>query len=420
MNLWVVNQFIAPLSTARGTRHWSLARRIARRGHRVTLVGWDRDGSGGSDSTPPDEHEDGVRFDPVQLPTLAAGGRTWQRALDMVRYAKSLRRHLREQREPPDLIVGSTPTLFTAFIAYREARRRSVPFVLEVRDIWPQTLIDLGGYPRWHPGVLLLGILERHLYRNADHVVTLLPGAGEHIARHGGDADRVTWIPNGIDFELMGENPPPKASTAEVHSEANGPFRVVYAGAHGLANALDAVLDAALLLEERAPGSFHFDFIGKGHRKEQLAARARDEGIANVAFHPPVPKREVYAHLAGADALVVNMNEGSLYRFGISFNKLFDYLAVGRPIVFGAAAMNDPVKESGAGISVPANDAEAMARAFEELAAMPLSGREAMGQRGSAFVREHHNFDELGSRLADLLEGLVGELRQPETAGTSA
>ena len=419
MKVWIINQFIAPLSKARGTRHWSLARRIARRGHRVTLVGWDRDGSGGPDSPPPDEQEDGVRFDPVQLPTLAAGGRTWQRALDMVRYARSLRRHLREKREPPDVIVGSTPTLFTAFIAYREARGRSVPFVLEVRDIWPQTLIDLGGYARWHPGVAFLGILERYLYRNADHVVTLLPGAGEHIERRGGDARRVTWIPNGIDFELMGD-PKPLDAAAGFGRDSGRPFLVVYAGAHGLANALDAVLDAAALLEERAPGAFRFDFIGKGHRKDQLVARAQEEGIGNVAFHPPVPKREIYAHLAGADALVVNMNEGSLYRFGISFNKLFDYLAVGRPIVFGAAAMNDPVQESGGGNSVPANDPEAMARALEQLAAMPPSERDAMGARGHDFVREHHDFDQLGSDLADLLEGLVADLPRPATAETSA
>jgi glycosyltransferase involved in cell wall biosynthesis len=407
MRAWIVNQFLVPPSRAGGTRHWSLARRLARCGYDVSLVGWENEADRTSmPSVTESAGRGSVEFQMVRLRTRHRHGQIWRRAVNMLRFAWALRGHIRGRNVSPDVIVGSTPTHFTAFIALREARRRGVPFVLEVRDIWPQTLIDLGGYSPWHPGVLLLGALERYLYRSADHIVSLLPLAVEHIVNKGGDATKVTWIPNGVDFEML-----PESLSSELEYDAGStepaPFRVLYTGAHGLANALDAVVDTASLLHERAPGSFEFTFIGKGHRKHLLQERVSREGITNVSFHPPVSKQEVYEHLAGADALIVNMNEGSLYRFGISFNKLFDYLAVGRPIIFGSAAVNDPVRASGGGISVAANDAGAMAEALEQLRDIPPAERAEMGARGLAYVKEHHDMDLLGRRLAQVLDGVV-------------
>jgi glycosyltransferase involved in cell wall biosynthesis len=180
----------------------------------------------------------------------------------------------------------------------------------------------------------------------------------------------------------------------------------MYAGAHGPANALDAVLDAAGTLERRQPGRFRFLFVGDGHDKPRLQSRAAAEGLHQVRFLDPVPKAEIYDLMAHADALVVNMNRGNLYRFGISFNKLYDYLAVGRPVVSGTDAANDPIAEAGAGITVPANDPGALATALEQLAAATPAERAAMGARGRAFVAEHHDIERLAERFDEVLHAV--------------
>jgi len=406
MRLWIVNEYaVSPLEPG-GTRHYSLARGLVALGHEVELIASARNNFTGNVAQVSNSDIDGVSLtfvaaEKLPIPAIGRG-----RVASMLAFARSLRRVLQNRSSRPDVLIGSTPNLFVATAAYLEARRMGVPFVLEVRDIWPETLVDLGGYSRWNPGVLLFDVLARFLYRRADHVITLLPFAGEHIKAKGGSDKRITWVPNGIDLGLL-----PSLGQESAVADGTGPFTITYAGAHGLANALDAILDAARLLDERHPGRYHFRFIGNGHDKSRLVERASTEGIANVSFLDPVPKRDVYRFLVDSDALVVNMNEGGLYRFGISFNKLFYYLAVGRPIVFGSAARNDPVRDAGAGLCVAANDVGALAQAVEQLAGLPAEEREKMGARGRAYVEEHHDMTKLAARLSDVLESLVSQHR---------
>jgi len=331
-------------------------------------------------------------------------GRRSGRLATMFGFGRAFRGAVRAREPGPDVIVGSTPSPIAAWAASAEARRRGVPFVLEVRDLWPQTLIDLGGYARWHPGVLLFGAIERSLYRRADHVVSLLPHAERHIARVCAAPPRTTWIPNGVDLELARRARTEPAGRTGVAPD--GRFVVMYAGAHGPANALDAILDAAALLERRRPGRFRVDLVGDGHDKDRLRRRVESEGLESVRFLDPVPKAEVYRLLAGADGLIVNMNPGRLYRSGISFNKLFDYLAVGRPIVFGTDAANNPVAEAGAGVTVPANDAAALAAAVEHVADLSPAERDSIGSRARAFVEEHYDIERLAERFAGVLRSV--------------
>lgn len=401
MNVWFVNHFAVPPTQAGGTRHYALARALQAHGIHVTLIissvnNLTRAEQAQSEKVYRLEEIEGVPF--MVLQSTSYDRKTSSRLRNMLSFAWHVARGGWTDEMPrPDVVVGSTPSLFAALAAWRLARKWRVPFVLEVRDIWPQTLIDLGNYSPTHPGVKVLGRIESFLYRAADHIVTLLPFADRHIAMRGGEREKVTWVPNGVD--LAATAPP---STQPVR-DRSAPFRVVYAGAHGLANALDAVLDAAALLQARHGDRFTFIFYGDGHEKPRLQQRAQTEGLHNVRFEAPVPKREVPRYLGEADALIVNMNSGNLYRFGISFNKLYDYLAAGRPIVFGADSANNPVEEAEAGLSVAANDAAAMAEALERLAALPDEAREQMGRCGRAFVEEHHDASKLALRLADVL-----------------
>jgi glycosyltransferase involved in cell wall biosynthesis len=408
VRVWIINQYAVPPSQSGGTRHFSLARALRARGIEAEIFSATRNYlTGAAIAGAGATSYDGVDFTFVDAGTASVIGARTGRLLSMFGFSRAFRTAARLRADGPDAIVGSTPSLLAAWSACAEAGRRGVPFILEIRDLWPQTLIDVGGFSRWHPGVMFFGALERSLYRRADHIVTLLPRAERHVTRLLGRPAKVTWIPNGIDLRLADE-----ARTVDRAlgvDGRDGAFVVMYAGAHGLANALDTIIDAAALLEQRERGRFRFVFIGDGHEKARLQGRVEAERLESVVFRSAVPKAEVYRLLAGADALVLNMNRGRLYQSGISFNKLYDYLAVGRPIVFGSDAVNNPVAEAGAGITVPANDAGALAAGIERVASLTAAERGALGARGRAFVEENHDIERLADRFAHVLRSVVAE-----------
>jgi glycosyltransferase involved in cell wall biosynthesis len=303
----------------------------------------------------------------------------------------------------PDVIVGSSPHPFAALAAQRLAGHHGVPFVLEVRDLWPQTLIDLGRIPPRHPFIVLLEKIERYLYRRASAIVTLLPGAGEYMAAKGAELSQVVWIPNGIDLDLVPPPQPPRA---------NGPFTVTYAGSHALSDGLELALEAAYLLKkEHWAHRVRFRFIGDGPEKHSLVQTATRLGLRNVSFEEPVPKRLIYNVLQEAQAFLIILRNAPLYRWGMSFNKLFDYLALARPIIFCGDTAFNPIREASPFIAVPPGDPGALADAVKQLALLAPEERWAMGLRGREYVEQHHAF----SRLADRLEGVLQDVVHART-----
>lgn len=400
MRVVIVNQYAVPPDFTGSTRHYSIARLLHSNGIDVRVVCSNVAYRSGTVIADGQENRDysGVEF--AFLDAQKSKGGKISRVTNMLSFAHALRRYLQNDTIVPDVIVGSTPTLFSAYVALRHARAIGAKYILEVRDIWPQTIIDLGGYSRRNPAIVALRQLEKYLYHSADHIVTVLPLAADHITKYGVSSDKVTWIPNGIDLNIVPTN-------LEVPSRDSANFLVTYAGAHGTANALDSILDAAKHLITSHSSRYHLRFIGAGPAKDALQQRVISEGITNVTFQEPVPKAEVYALLAESDALIVNMHEGSLYRYGISFQKLFDYMSVSRPIVFGVSSEYDPVKESGAGISVHANDSSAMAAAIVELDRIGHVERARRGALGRDFVEQHHDIEGLGMRMVDVIETVL-------------
>jgi glycosyltransferase involved in cell wall biosynthesis len=301
----------------------------------------------------------------------------------------------------PDVVIGSSLTLFAALAAKQLARRKGVPFVLEIRDLWPQTLIDMGMRP-YHPAILMFGSIERHLYRRADKIVTLLPHASEYMVAKGARAADIAWIANGVDLELMPFPRPPKCHNV---------FTVMYTGSHGLSDALNSVLDAAAILGRNAPGRFRFRFVGDGPSKNGLCERVRTEKINNVVFENPVPKHEVFVLLQEADAFIIATKKTGLYRYGISPNKLHEYMAAARPTVFAASSNNNCIADASAGVTVAPEDPEAIAEALAELASMPMDDRWKMGLRARQYVEKHHDFAMLAIGLEEVLKSALDKCR---------
>ncbi len=401
MRVWLINHYALPPSEPGWTRHYALARELIRSGHDVTIIASSFNHVTGMQMNC--AHEKLCTFErfgevPFLLLRVPPYRSKMARLWNMFVFAFEVWSGLGTRRmRKPDIVIGSSLTLLAAFAAERLARRLRVPFVLEIRDLWPLTLINMGMRPL-HPAVVGFGIVERYLYRNADKIITLLPNASEHIVPKGARSNDITWIPNGVDMELM---PFPQVPTP------HDLFVVMYAGAHGLSDALDSVLDAAAILNKEAPGRFCFRFVGDGRNKRALRRRVETEKIANVVFEDQVPKQKIFSILQDADAFIVSARKTSLYRYGISLNKLHEYMAAARPTIFAAESHNNPIAEASAGITVAPEDPRAIARAVQALAAMSTDERWAMGLRARRYIEEHHDFTVLARRLELVLQSAL-------------
>ncbi len=411
MKIWLINQYAIPPHEPGGTRHYSHARELIKRGHEVWIVATNFHHM--SRKTTPlspgakweEQHIGGVPF--VFLPSPEYQDNSVRRWWNMAAFSRAVLWGEWSKKLPkPDVILGSSPHPFGALAAERLAKRLSVPFVLEVRDLWPQALIDVAGLSPRNPAVTVVGWLEKYLYRVAKRIVMFSPSGADRVRETGNDPNKVVWIPNGVD---LGMSPEP---TAPVDGRE---FSVVYIGAHGVANALDCVLDAAKLVQAEAGRQISFRLVGKGPEKARLEARAKDEDIRNVKFESPVPKTDVPRVLQGADVLVLSAPVAGVYSTWMGFNKLYDYLASGRPVVFACNAERTPVHESGAGFCVPAEDGQALAETILKLSKMTAAERWQMGSLGRKFIDLNHNIKFLAERLeATLRQGIESSKTNPQ------
>jgi glycosyltransferase involved in cell wall biosynthesis len=411
MDLWIFNHYAVTPDLSGGTRHFDLAKELVKRGWQVVIFASSFHHSLHRDvKLPPGEpwrleEVEGIKF--VWLRTPPYQRNDWCRVRNMVvfmlrawRLGRKLPR-LVPAIGRPDMVIGSSVHLLAVLAAYGVAKHHKSKFLMEVRDLWPQTIIDMGGLSARHPITKALQSLERFLYLRAERIITLLPLAHEYITACGIPEEKIVWIPNGVDLSRFEGLKPVSAK--------NKRFTVMYLGAHAQANALDVLIQAAKTVQERGYNEIRFDLIGDGPEKSRLMAMAKGLGLRNVEFHDPVPKTEVPKILHIADATVFILNDLPLYRYGISVNKLFDYLAAGKPLILAGRPANNPVEEARCGLTVPPRDPEALAEAVIKLYEMPQEEREAMGRRGREYVEEHHDIRKLAQRLEEVLLEVIRE-----------
>jgi len=402
--VWLLNHYANPPGFPGGARHHSLAYWLPAARWRATLLVSSIVHHSDEQLLPDGvgralEVHDGVPYLRLRVPPCA--GNSVQRVMNMAAYcARALDPRNRGLVARPDLVIGSSVHPFAALSGAMLARRYGVPFVFEVRDLWPETLIARGSLAEDAAASRVFRALERTLYRQASYTVTLLPHAHEYIGQYGIPADRVVWIPNGVDWRAYDEAPAPVQKDT---------FDFMYFGAHGISNDLDVLIRAFHQFEQRYDGdrAVRLRLIGDGPSKPGLVELAAELGVRDVSFESAIPRGDVPALAAEADAFVVVVGDlPRLYRYGISLNKLYEYMAAGRPVVCAAAAGNDPVAEAGAGLSVPPADGP-LCEAMLEMVAMEPARRAAMGDAARQFIRENHDYRLLARRLADLMDRAI-------------
>ena len=396
MNIWILNHY-AGTATSTSTRHYDLGKELAQKGHAVTIFASgfnhhkfveERFSRGERWKT---ENQSGVRF--IWIKTAPYKGNGWRRVVNVLSYAWRVIWIGRRIKEKPDVIIGSCVHPFAVLSAYILSIIKKSRFFFEVRDLWPQTLIDMGALSEKGPVAIGLRIMEKFLYRKAEKIITLLPYADKYITRLGIPKEKIVWIPNGADLSRYEKI---KKYTGEISRL----FTVLYLGSYGKANALDNILDAAKILQDKGRIDVRFVFIGDGPEKKSLINYSRLNNIKNVEFGNSVPKDCIYKELEKADAFVLPLKDVPVFEYGISSNKLFDYLAAGRPILFSGNATNNPVHDAGAGICVPPENPEALANAVAELINKSPAERIKMGENGMEYVKKYHDIRLLADKLA--------------------
>ena len=397
--LWI-NHFALTPDEGGGTRHFDTARELVRRDWSVSLAASDfhyvsrtyirrKDEKVGGALT---EHREGVEFN--WLWSAPYTRNDWRRGWNWLSFSWSLLRW-----EPPtgrpDVVIGSSPHLFAALAGARLADRWDVPFLLEVRDLWPESMIAVGGRKR--AAFRVLDQIARFLYRRADRIICLAKGTARYLEEERLVApDRLVYVPNGVDPEAC----------PVVNRPVRETFTVLYAGAHGPANGLDRVLEAARLL--RARSECRFLFVGDGPAKEELVRCAREWDLDNVEFRDPVPKVSMPSILAEADAGLMVLRDAPLFAFGVSPNKLFDYFGASLPVICNVPGeVAGMVQEASAGVLARSGSAEALADAILQLASRSPPARAQMGASGRRWVLDRHGLPQLAERLDDVLRSVL-------------
>ena len=404
--LWIFNHYAATPDQPAGTRHFDLARGLSTQGFRVTIFAADHMHNTAT------RHRvkgralferqivDRVRF--VWVRTVPYRGNSWMRLANMVSYAAVVLLAQRRFRRP-GVVIGSTVHPFAAVSAYLAARLRGARFFLEIRDLWPQTLIDMGALRKESLSARLLWWLEGALVRRAELVITLLPGVSEYLEERRLPTDRILYLPNGVWIEESAPEERHPAIDVIDRLRAEGRFVFGYLGAHGRANGLHIVVAAAAELERTTDSAIQVVLIGDGPEKAGLSSAARIQHLRNVTFMDPVPKTVVPAVIRHLDAGILHLTDVDVFRYGISPNKLFDYMSNGRPVLFACRSGNDPVREAGAGMSVNPDDPSALAAAMRALANTPAGELDRMGGAGRRYVEAHHDLHRLATRLGEVV-----------------
>ena len=410
VNILLINHYAGSPQHGMEYRPYYLAREWVRAGHSVQIVAASyshvRSVQPVVADAPLDEVIDGIHYRWVLTPAYLGNG--VGRVLNIWSFLRRVWADAQRLSDTfqPDVVIASSTYPMDIWVARRVAKFAHAKLVYEVHDLWPASPMELSGMSRYHPFIMLCQKAENDAYRDADVVVSMLSKVADHMAVHGLDLRKLHIVPNGISPEEWGTEvaatePEPLRADVHAHLEAlraAGHTIVGYAGSHGLPNALDVLLDAAVLLRNE---KLSFVCVGGGLEKVRLAQRVADEGLRHVSLFDAIPKAQIPSLLREFDVAYIGWQRTPLYRFGIAPNKLMDYMMASRVVLHSVEAGNDPVAEAGCGLTVAPESAQAVAEGLRALMRIPPETRAEMGRRGRDFVIAHHTYPVLAQRFID-------------------
>ncbi len=407
MRILYLSHYFHPEGNAPAKRVYEMCRRWVRLGHEVTVITC-------APNVPSGIVYDGYRNSWLRRETiegietirvwtyLAANRGTALRIVNYLSYmVLAVIAGLRAQR--PDVVIATTPQFFCGWAGVWVSRLRRLPFILEIRDIWPDSIVAVGalGSPRL---LRLLERWERSMYRAATRIVTVGEGYQQQLEARGVDSERIDVVHNGVDrkaFEGAGDG-----SQVRAEFGLGDAFVVSYVGTIGLGSGLDVVLRAARLLESEGRRDIVFMLVGDGAVREELEQRARAQRLDRVVFTGLQDKARIPAILAATDACLVHLTGHDLFR-SVLPSKIFESAAMAKPIILGVRGFAaDLVERAEAGVCIePENETELVAAACRLAGDRALARR--LGESGRERIAAHYDYDDLAARYLAILHALV-------------
>lgn len=412
MNIWILQHYATPPDMPSGTRHFTFAKQLVQRGHSVSI--W---ASGLNHGTFKEERLSGtqlLRTETIEgvafiwVRTTPYSRNDWRRMANITSYSVLVAAAGALKRRKPDVIWASNPHLFSGLSGYLLAKKTGARFVFEVRDLWPQIFVDMGVYPSKHPMIVGLRKIEKFIYNKAERVISPMSLMPEYIASLGIGRQKAVHIPHGINFVIFNNTSvqlPEKISTCIGRIKREKKTIIGYAGAHGKADALDTIVDAARILADAGVDNIHFILVGHGTEKDRLVDLTKQYNLENINFFDSIPKNSIPTLLDSYDVCIV-CKESHLRSYGAGFIKTYDYMARGKPVIWAAYDEDNPVRRSGCGWEVVPENPGQLAEATKKFAKLSLEELVRIGEKGFEYVKKYNDHD----RLTDILEAvLMGE-----------
>lgn len=407
MHILFLTHYFSPENNAPAARVHGMAKEWVRLGHRVTVLTCAPNVPAGvvyegyRNRPYQEEWIDGIRTVRVWTWLAANRGRV-RRGLNFLSYMAAAGAAGPLLRPRADVVIATSPQFFAGWAGWPVARAHGAPFVLEIRDIWPDSITAVGALEEGRV-IRALERLERALYDGADHIVAVGDGYRRNIIRKGVDQAKVDIVTNGVDVDLFEPRDADQALRARLGFSPET-FVVTFAGTIGMASGLEVALGAARRLKAQGRDDIAFLLVGDGAVRADLEAAARSEGLGNVVFTGMVPRAELPAYLASSDACLVHFRKQDLFGT-ILPSKFFEDAAMERPILLGfegdARAMLD---EADCGIAFEPSNAEELAAAAVRLAATSAGERRRLGANGRRYVLERFDRRRLARDYLEILE----------------
>lgn len=399
--IWYISKYFAPeTDDSVGSRGWLLMKEFAKQGHNPIVITSD---SNNLVSLPKLnasvtlEESQGVTL--VWLKTLKYKvAKSAMRILSWIHFEWNLFWLKKESLDRPDVIIVSSLSLLTILNGLLLKKKYRCRLVFEVRDIWPLTIVEEGGFSRWNLFVICLGLIEWLGYKYSDLVVGTMPNLKAHVKNVLGYERQVDCIPMGLDFSQLQDVVCAPAEYIDEYLDACK-INIVHAGTVGITNALDTFFKAAELM--RGVEGVRFVIVGDGALKRHYVDKYGH--LPNLAFAPKVPKNMVQSVLMHADLLYFSVYKSRVWSYGQSLNKVIDYMLSEKPIIASYSGFPSMINEAGCGTYITAEDTLALVDEIKKYCNMSVDERNVMGAKGKAWLLKNRTYEKLARDYIEIL-----------------
>ncbi len=411
MNIWIVNHYAIPPSMGGLVRHYYFSKYLQKKGHTVKIFTSSKIHNTDINmikdrSLYREEMEDGVEYTFVRSRDYKGNG--MDRVVNMMdlpfKTWKAMKLFYKKQK--PDVIYTSSPDLFVAFFALRFGRKYKIPVVVEVRDLWPESIVEYNKISRKNPVIQILYQLEKWIYKKADQLIFTMEGGKEYICDKGWDKvvdlKKVNHVNNGVDLEEFEENYK-KYQIEDPDLMNDSTFKVIYVGSIRQVNNLGTLVDAARYLKDDK--SIQILIYGDGTEKKKLEEECNANNL-NVKFKGRVEKKYIPFILSHSDLNVINVRAAALNKYGCSWNKLFEYMASSKPILCNLPVKYDLIKKYHLGITRRFADGEAYKNAILKFVNMDKKEYEQYC-RNSRECGKMFDYKNLATKIEIILQKVV-------------